>query len=122
MKSFSLLVGVLPLAFAGLIEQRQANWTVGQAVEISSGRVIGHAAKNASASGVSEYLGIPFGKAPTGNLRFAAPEKFEGSSSLIINGSVYVSDPIPLDDRIRLTETVLGKLLPTSNLHWQRYT
>ena len=98
MKSFSLLISVLPLAFAGLIEQRQSQWTVGQAVDISSGRVIGHAAKNASASGVSEYLGIPFGKAPIGDLRFAAPQKFEGSSSLVINGSIYVSNSVLSDE------------------------
>lgn len=117
MKTFSLLAGALPLALAGLIEQRQSNWTVGQAVEINSGRVIGHAAKNASASGVSEYLGIPFGKAPVGDLRFAAPEKFEGSSSLVINGSIYVSNFNTSDESNMLIDAVIGKLLPTSNLH-----
>lgn len=66
---------------------RQSNWTVGQAVDTSSGRVSGHAAKNASQ--VSEYLGIPYGQAPVGDLRFAAPKKFEGNAPL--NGSSFVS-------------------------------
>jgi hypothetical protein len=64
-----------------------ANWTIGQTVKTTSGSVTGHAAKNDST--VSEYLGIPFGKAPVGNLRFAAPQKFTGSAAL--NGSSYVS-------------------------------
>ncbi|KAE8441218.1 hypothetical protein EG329_005618 [Mollisiaceae sp. DMI_Dod_QoI] len=68
------------------IEERQpTNWTVGQTVQTSSGTVKGHPAKNDSQ--VSEYLGIPFAQAPTGDLRFAAPVKYTGNSSL--NGSAY---------------------------------
>lgn len=50
---------------------RQATWIVGQAVNTTSGLITGHAAKNAT--GVSEYLGIPFAAPPVGNLRFQPP-------------------------------------------------
>jgi hypothetical protein len=70
----------------GLLE-RQSNWTVGQTVQTSSGPVSGHPAANDSQ--VSEYLGIPYGQAPIGDLRFAAPVKFTGNASL--NGTSFVS-------------------------------
>lgn len=78
----------LPLAWASPKFQRckQAHCTVGQIVETSSGAVAGHAATKYSE--VSEYLGIPYAQAPVGDLRFAAPVKFAGSSML--NGSVFV--------------------------------
>jgi hypothetical protein len=68
-------------------------WTVGQPVKTSSGTVIGHQAKNKT--GVSEYLGIPYAKPPTGNLRWAPPVKYTGTGT--INGSSYVcgSNPFP---------------------------
>jgi cholinesterase len=70
----------------GLLE-RQSNWTVGQTVQTSSGPVSGHPATNDSQ--VSEYLGIPYGQAPIGDLRFAAPVKFIGNAS--VNGTSFVS-------------------------------
>jgi len=89
MKSFAISL-LAPLAAAGIVTRQSAsNWTVGQTVQTSSGSVIGHAARNASASSVSEYLGIPFAQAPTGDLRFAAPVAFEGTAA--INASIYVS-------------------------------
>lgn len=71
---------------AQLLETRQSNWTVGQTVQTSSGPVNGHAASNATQ--VSEYLGIPFAAPPVGNLRFAAPQKYSGNST--INGTSFV--------------------------------
>ena len=82
----TLAAGLCASAFS--LERRQAaNWTVGQTVQTESGPVNGHAAKNNSQ--VSEYLGIPYGQAPVGDLRFAAPVKFTGNSS--INGTSFVS-------------------------------
>jgi cholinesterase len=90
MKSLALLAFVaVSGVFATDLEQRQANWTVGQTVKTSSGPVSGHPAKNDSQ--VSEYLGIPFGQAPIGNLRFAAPVAFNGTAPL--NGSSFVGLP-----------------------------
>jgi hypothetical protein len=79
----------LPLVWASpQFQPKQVNrsFTVGQIVETSSGAVAGHAATNYSE--VSEYLGIPYAQAPVGDLRFAAPVKYTGSSML--NGSVLV--------------------------------
>jgi hypothetical protein len=76
----------LPLAWASPQYQRKQNFTIGQIVETSSGAVAGHVATNYP--GVSEYLGIPYAQAPVGDLRFAAPVKYVGSSML--NGSVFV--------------------------------
>ena len=78
----------LPLAWASpKCQRKQAHCTVGQIVETSSGAVTGHAATKYSK--VSEYLGIPYAQAPVGDLRFAAPVKFAGSSML--NGSAFVN-------------------------------
>jgi hypothetical protein len=87
----SLASATAALASPQILETRQSNWTIGQTVQTSSGPVSGHAAKNDSQ--VSEYLGIPFGQAPIGELRFAAPVRFNGSSPL--NGTNFVSLPSP---------------------------
>lgn len=79
--SFSLTCWASPQ-----FQHRYANFTVGQIVKTSSGPIAGHAAPKAPK--VSEYLGIPYAQAPIGDLRFAAPVKFAGSS--LINGSVFV--------------------------------
>ncbi|KAJ3957433.1 hypothetical protein N0V92_005982 [Colletotrichum tropicale] len=61
------------------------NWTVGQAVKTTSGRVFGHAASDADQ--VSAYLGIPYAVTPIGALRFQPPIAYNGS--LAINGSDF---------------------------------
>lgn len=89
MKSSALvLLGVVASTWGSALHQRQAsNWTIGQTVQTSSGSVSGHASNDSAQ--VSEYLGIPFGQAPIGNLRFAAPVRFNGTAPL--SGSKYVS-------------------------------
>jgi cholinesterase len=69
------------------VVERQSNWTVGQTVQTRSGPIQGHAASNATR--VSEYLGIPFAKPPIGDLRWEAPQKYSGNST--INGTSFVS-------------------------------
>lgn len=87
MKSSAILALAGSLVTASVLEVRNSTWTVGQTVQTSSGPVAGHPASNNSL--VSEYLGIPYGQSPTGDLRFAAPVKFTGSAAL--NGSSFVS-------------------------------
>jgi hypothetical protein len=70
---------------AGRAPQRRQD--VGKPVKTSSGTVVGHAASIGLQ--VSEYLGIPFAKPPIGELRFAAPQKFQGNGT--IAASKYVS-------------------------------
>lgn len=62
------------------IWRRQSNWTVGQAVQTSSGLIQGHPAVGADE--VSEYLGIPFAQPPVGSLRWAAPLRYNGTSGI----------------------------------------
>lgn len=68
------------------LQERQSGWITGQQVETTSGIVSGHAANNSAS--VSEYLGIPYGQAPTGSLRFAAPVRFQGQGA--VDGSTFV--------------------------------
>jgi hypothetical protein len=77
------LLGVLLLgADAARHDKRDAQWHVGQAVRTTSGTIIGHAAKGAPQ--VSEYLGIPFARAPVGNLRWAAPQQYRNDGGTFV--------------------------------------
>jgi cholinesterase len=80
-------LAVPAFALANTPEKRQSDWVVGQTVQTNSGPVSGHPALNASQ--VSEYLGIPFAAPPVGDLRFAPPQKYSGSSP--VNGTSFVS-------------------------------
>jgi hypothetical protein len=64
----------------------ERKWQVGQAVDTTSGTILGHAAP--VTTNVSEYLGIRFAKPPVGNLRFAKPERFW--SDRVFNASAFV--------------------------------
>lgn len=77
-----LLLGANGLAPESRHDKRDAQWRVGQAVWTTSGTVIGHPAPNAAQ--VSEYLGIPFARAPVGSLRFAAPQPYRNGDSTFI--------------------------------------
>ncbi len=113
MSSFLLALGVGASVYGAAmsgIQERQSNWTVGQEVQTSSGLVTGHAAKNQSE--VSEYLGIPYGQPPIGDLRFAAPVKFEGNAS--INGTSYVGVLFGHYEKVLLTDLCRAPHVPSS--------
>lgn len=83
-----LLLAVLVAAIPFLASTSHAQkWTVGQTVQTTGGLVEGHAAS--VASGVSEYLGIPYAQPPVGRLRFQPPLRYNGSSK--IDGGNFVS-------------------------------
>lgn len=75
------------------------SFKVGQIVKSSSGHAIGHAATDHPK--VSEYLGIPYAQPPVGDLRFAAPVKYVGSS--ILNGSAFVGYELMHPHYLQLT-------------------
>ncbi|KAL9059370.1 MAG: hypothetical protein Q9162_001239 [Coniocarpon cinnabarinum] len=77
--SLATVLALLALLQTSLA-QAAAGFQVGQAVNTTSGIVIGHRAKNATQ--VSEYLGIPFAHPPVGDLRFAPPVPYTGDDSI----------------------------------------
>lgn len=102
-----------PLAWAAPFSNESCttedDFTVGQTIETSSGPVTGHA--STKFPDVSVYLGIPFGQAPVGSLRFAAPVKFVGSSP--INGSTFVSYQ-NMSILIAKVDTSQGEYMPST--------
>jgi len=87
MGRISNFVSLALSAAAAVTAQSDGNWTVGQIVDTSSGSVTGHAASVNTE--VSEYLGIPFAIPPVGDLRWTAPQAYNGTSA--INGTDFVS-------------------------------
>lgn len=78
---------IFSLAAAAASVAAQANWTIGQTVQTSSGSVQGHA--SSQSPNVSEYLGIPFAQPPVGNLRFAPPTALNNTTGRTINGTNF---------------------------------
>jgi hypothetical protein len=94
MKQFpSVALALAAIPFAAPSACRPPRWTVGQTVQTTSGPVEGHAAS--VASGVSEYLGIPYAQPPVGSLRFQPPVRYNGTTK--IDGKHFVCfDRLPL--------------------------
>lgn len=87
---------VLVLSLAGSLlaeAQNSSAWSIGKPVKTTSGTVNGHVAPWPANSALSEYLGIPFGKNPTGDLRFANPQRFYGNGT--IPGDKWVRFQLP---------------------------
>ncbi|KAG8628057.1 hypothetical protein KVT40_003930 [Elsinoe batatas] len=59
-------------------------------VSSSSGRIIGHRAPNSTDT--FEFLGIKYGQAPVGELRFAAPLRYSAPRSQVFNASKFHPD------------------------------
>ena len=75
------------LAVAFPLQNTSHPFQVGQKVRTTSGIVAGKAAS--ALTDVSEYLGIPYAKPPTGSLRFAAPERFVSGAQ--VSATSYVT-------------------------------
>lgn len=60
-------------------------------VKTSSGTIVGHPASNKTH--VTEFLGIRYAEAPVGELRFAAPKKFEAPPGTVFEASQWVGSP-----------------------------
>lgn len=71
---------MLPILVAALGYAGTVSAATAAPVNTSSGIVEGRVASDTA--GVSEYLGIPYAQPPVGNLRWAPPERFSGSSTI----------------------------------------
>jgi hypothetical protein len=59
-------------------------------VETSSGTLIGHQSSNKTH--VTEFLGIRYAEAPVGELRFAAPKRYDAPAGTVFEASEWVSN------------------------------
>ena len=62
----------------------------GSNVETSIGTLIGHPSSNKTH--VTEFLGIRYAEAPVGELRFAAPKKYDAPAGTVFEASEWVSN------------------------------
>lgn len=62
-----------------------------ETVDTENGRITGH--RSAEAEAVWEYLGIPYAQPPLGDLRFAAPQKYEAKGPYKADKFVSTSTP-----------------------------
>ena len=78
-----VLASIFGLAFCAPVDDSSSHkgrpWTVGQAVDTTSGSIVGHAATGTTQ--VSEYLGIRYAEPPVGDLRFAAPKAYRSNAT-----------------------------------------
>jgi cholinesterase len=95
-KSFKIILVLIWLVGTACAKPQTATaWKIGQIVETASGSVEGH--PSTLHPEVSEYLGIPYAKPPIGDLRFAAPRKFEPKGTNTIKAAQYGPDcPAPV--------------------------
>jgi len=78
------------LASVLLFATSDAAWTSdAPAVNSTSGLIIGHEAKNRPAT--YEFLGIKYGQAPIGELRFAAPQRYLAPEGTVFEASDWVN-------------------------------
>lgn len=81
------LIGVLLIHLLGA--KVEALGEVGP-VLTTSGIVQGHPASWPNGTTVVEFLGIPYAQSPVGELRFAAPRRFQTNSSVVFLADKYV--------------------------------
>jgi len=82
-----VFVGVLAFATTSVAG---SSWTSGApAVNSTSGLIVGHKAERESNS--YEFLGIKYGQAPIGELRFASPKRYLAPEGTVFEASNWVS-------------------------------
>ncbi|KAB5584767.1 Alpha/Beta hydrolase protein [Coniochaeta sp. 2T2.1] len=120
--AISLVLSAIPTVVTTACQP--GKWTVGQTVLTTSGPVDGHAAS--VATGVSEYLGIPYAQPPVSRLRFQPPVRYNGTryidgknfgpGCMTSNISAYDADfPQELVDKYGITDVGLKLLESITN-------
>jgi cholinesterase len=75
--SFITILCILSSLFSFTIGQQK--WTVGQAVDTTSGKISGMASTKIPT--VSQYLGIPFAQPPIGPNRWLKPQDYNSTAN-----------------------------------------
>jgi Carboxylesterase family len=88
MKIFTMLLSLATSILLSFCSPISAQWTIGQAVNTTSGLVTGKASKYHPE--VSEYLGIRFGESTEGKNRFMPPKRYYGKGSIAATKFVSV--------------------------------
>jgi hypothetical protein len=103
------------------------SWTSGApAVNSTSGLIVGHKAEHRP--NTYEFLGIKYGQAPTGELRFASPKRYIAPEGTVFEASNWVILCSPYVNGITGLTQEIERRLPSehttcddlSQLHWQR--
>ena len=111
LRSFAILA-VFAISYSwALPATEKYSYSIGAAVNTTSGLIVGHPAPNATQ--VSEYLGIPFAQPPVGQLRFAPPVAYH--STRTFNASRFGADcpcmpPVVPDFLPSSLQSLLGSL------------
>jgi hypothetical protein len=84
------------LAFATTSVADNSRTSEAPSVNSSSGRIIGHRA--ASRPNTYEFLGIKYGQAPIGELRFASPKRYLAPEGTVFEASKWVNLRSPYED------------------------
>jgi hypothetical protein len=88
------LTGLLAFATTSVGDNSKTSET--PSVNSTSGRIIGHRA--ASRPNTYEFLGIKYGQAPIGELRFASPKRYLAPEGTVFEASKWVNLRSPYED------------------------
>jgi hypothetical protein len=103
------------------------SWTSGApAVNSTSGLIVGHKAERRP--NTYEFLGIKYGQAPTGELRFASPKRYIAPEGTVFEASNWVTLCSPCVNGIMELTRKIECRLPSEHttcddlpqFHWQR--
>jgi hypothetical protein len=112
-----VLTGILVFATGSLADAPAVNST--------SGLIIGHKAENTNSY---EFLGIKYGQAPTGELRFASPKRYLAPDGTVFEASNWVNPSSLSNKTVGLTQRIECRL-PSRytacddfpQFHWNRF-
>lgn len=106
------------LSWLAILGSGQAQDLDAPQVPSTSGLIIGHRAPKTSST--FEFLGIKYGQAPIGDLRFAPPERYSPPRDTIYNASYWVSALLPCTRYSRLMRiecvSPRGQKVPSTRL------
>jgi hypothetical protein len=127
MKYLSLRQVFTSLLVLATTTKADGSWTSrAPAVNSTSGLIIGHRAERRPSS--YEFLGIKYGQAPTGELRFASPKRYIAPEGTVFEASNWVILCSPCVNGIMGLTLKIERRLPSEHttcddipqFHWER--